>query len=353
MAKKGLLLINLGTPDSTSVPDVRKYLREFLSDPRVLDMNPAGRWALLNFVILRTRPAQSAHAYKTIWFEQGSPLLVYGLALRDSLRERYGTDVQVELAMRYQNPSIASALKAFREQGVDDIAVFPLFPQYSSAATGSAVEKTMLEAAHEWNTPSLQFVPAFYDHPAFIRAFAEVGRPVLSDFGQDYVLMSFHGLPERHCIKSDESQGQTHCLKSTACCDQIVRANRNCYRAQCYATARALAEELELGPDDYGVSFQSRLGRDPWIKPYTDELLLELAAAGKKRIAVYCPAFIADCLETLEEIGIRAKEDFVAAGGEDLILVPSLNDHPAWVDAVAEIVAESYPVIAAADAAVA
>ena len=324
MGRTGLLLVNLGTPDSTDVADVRRYLRQFLSDPRVLDVPALQRWLVLNLFILPLRPRKSAEAYEKIWTDRGSPLLFHTVDLAEKVRHQLGESVQVEMAMRYQKPSIAAALQAFRAGQVDRIVVFPLFPQYSSSAWGSAVEEVLRVARPEWNVPFIQIVPPFYDHPAFLDAFAGVARPGMEDLDPDFTLMSFHGLPERHVIKSDESQGQ-HCLQSADCCNEICPANRHCYRAQCFATARGLAERLGLAPDDYEVTFQSRLGRDPWIRPYTDVRLPELAKSGVRRLAVLSPAFVADCLETIEEIGIRAKEDFEGNGGDRLELIPSLN----------------------------
>lgn len=330
-----MLLVNLGTPDSPEVPAVRRYLAEFLSDPRVIDINPVARWLLLNLIILRVRPAKSAEAYRTIWTERGSPLLFHGLDLAAAVRDRLGT-FEVELAMRYGNPSIRSGLERLKEKSCDALVVFPLYPHYAASSTGSTIEKVYEEVKGLWNTPYLTMMPPFYDEAGFISAFAEVGRGVMTELQPDHVLFSYHGLPERHMKKSDESGGR-HCLASPGCCDAIVPANRNCYRAQCFATTRALVAELALEPSQYSVAFQSRLGRDPWIKPYTDELLLELPKRGVKRLAVFCPAFVADCLETIEEIGIRAKESFLEAGGEDLRLVPSLNASPRWADAVADM----------------
>ena len=328
----GLLLCNLGTPDHPSPASVRRYLRQFLSDPRVLDINPVGRWALLNLIILPLRSRKSAAAYQKIWSERGSPLLWHGEDLVTAVRERLGSDWVVELGMRYQNPSIASALEKLRKAGADRVVVFPLYPQYAVSSTGSTVAELFRVAAQAWSPPSLTFVEAFYDDPGFIDAFAAVGSPILKTAEPDHVLMSFHGLPERHMRKTD-STGR-HCLVEANCCDRIGPANRACYRAQCFATARALASRLALPEGAWNVSFQSRLGRTPWIHPYTDVVIPQLAAAGKKRVVVFSPAFVADCLETLEEIGIRAKEQFVAAGGEQLTLVPSLNATPAWADAV-------------------
>jgi len=331
----GLLLLNLGTPDSTSTADVRRYLREFLSDPRVIDIPAVARWALLNFVILPFRPKQSAAAYEKVWTERGSPLRFHGEDLAAKVRERLGPDVPVSLAMRYGKPSIDAALEELRLAGVDRLVVFPLFPQYSSAAWGSAVEKVYAELSGRWNVPTVHVVPPFYAEPSYLRGFAVVARRVIDDMEPDLVLMSFHGLPERHCTKSDDSGA--HCFVKPDCCAAIVQANRNCYRAQCFASARGIAAELGLADDAYEVTFQSRLGRTPWIRPYTDIRLVELANEGVKRIAVLSPAFVADCLETLEELAIRNAADFRAAGGEELRLVPSLNSDDTWADAVVEL----------------
>ncbi|MBC8134052.1 MAG: ferrochelatase [Deltaproteobacteria bacterium] len=332
----GLLLCNLGTPDDPSPASVRRYLRQFLADPRVLDINAVGRWALLNLIILPFRPRKSAAAYQKIWTKRGSPLLTNSEDLVTAVRARLGTGWAVELGMRYQNPSFESALDKLRAAGADRVVVFPLYPQYSASSTGSSVEEVFRLAGQPWVTPTLSFVEPFYDDAAFIDAFASQGRGILETERADHVLFSFHGLPERHMRKADATG--KHCLASANCCDSIVPANRHCYRAQCFATARALAARLSLPEGKSSVSFQSRLGRTPWIRPYTDIVLLQLAAQGKKRVVVFCPAFVADCLETLEEIGIRGQHDFIAAGGERLTLVPSLNASPAWADAVVQLV---------------
>ncbi len=337
MSRSGLLLVNLGTPDAPETAAVRRYLREFLSDPRVIDISPFARALFLNLVILPFRPAQSAAAYRKIWTEAGSPILVHGRALEAKLREALGGETPVELAMRYQRPSIGSALARIREAGADRIVVFPLFPQYSSAAWGSAVEAVFVAAGRLWNVPAIRVIPPFYAHPAFLDAFASVARPVLAEARAERVLFSFHGLPERHVRKSDESGGR-HCLASGACCDRIVPANRNCYRAHCAATALGVAARLGLSPDRWRMTFQSRLGRDPWIQPYTDVVIEESARDGIRRLVVLSPAFVADCLETLEEIEIRGRECFRALGGEDLTMVPSLNASPEWVAAILEII---------------
>jgi ferrochelatase len=349
--RTGVLLLNLGTPDSPRTGDVRRYLREFLSDPRVLDIGAVGRWALLNLVILPFRPAKSGAAYQSIWGSagtvdgSGSPLLVHSRHLTEGVQRTLGQDYLVVLGMRYGAPSIPSALAQLAAADLQRIVVLPLFPQYSSAATGSAVDRVYEITGKAWNVPALDTLGAFYDAPGFIDAFAQVARPHLDRFRPDHVLFSYHGLPERHMVKSDLSG--KHCLQSPHCCDTIVAANRHCYRAQCYATTRALSAALSLTKDQHSVSFQSRLGRTPWIRPYTDVVLPELYAAGKRRLAVMCPAFVADCLETVEEIGIRAKEQWRGLGGEDLLLVPSLNAEPAWIAAVADMVRRPLPSAAA------
>ncbi|MGE0868700.1 MAG: ferrochelatase [Kofleriaceae bacterium] len=330
----GLLLINLGTPDEPTAPAVRRYLREFLGDPRVLDINAASRALLLNLVILPKRPAASARAYASIWdAARGSPLLFHSQDLAAGVAAKLGAAWHVELAMRYGNPSIAKALAALEAARVDRIVVLPLFPQYASSSTGSAVEHVMKLASARWTVPVLDFVPSFFDDAGFLGAFEAVARPVLADRQPDHVLMSFHGLPVRQITKTDATG--SHCFASATCCDTLT--NPNCYRAQCFFTARALAERLGLASDRYTVCFQSRLGRTPWIQPFTDHVIDDLGKRGIKRVAVMCPAFVADCLETVEEIGIRAVDQFKAAGGEQLTLIPSLNATPAWIDAVCSI----------------
>jgi len=327
---QGLLLVNLGTPDAPRTAEVRAYLREFLSDPRVIDLPAPARWALVNLVIAPFRSSRSAEAYRKVWTEAGSPLLVHGLALRDAVRARLGAGTPVELGMRYGRPSIGTAFRALRGAGADRIVVLPLFPQHSSAAWGSAVECVLELAAGEENVPSLAVVPPYFDHPAFVDAQADVARPALAAFRPDRVIVSFHGLPERQIRRGDESG--RHCLASADCCARMVAANASCYRAQCFATARAVARNLGLADDAYEVAFQSRLGRTPWIRPWTDERVVALARSGVRRLAVLTPSFVADCLETIEEIGIRARESFVGAGGEDLLAVPCVNAHPSWAD---------------------
>lgn len=329
--KTGVLLVNLGTPDAPRAPEVRRYLREFLSDPKVIDIPAVPRWLLVNGIIAPFRAPKSAEAYRQVWTERGSPLLFHSLDLRDAVQERLA-DVPVQLGMRYGSPSIADALDRLKAAGAERLVCIPLYPQFADSSTGSSIEAVERLAAERWATPQVEFIPAFHSDERFLDAFAAVGKPVLEEFQPDHVLFSYHGLPERHCRKTDLTG--KHCFEAPNCCDAIVEANQNCYRAHCVATTRGLQARLGRDDTNSSYSFQSRLGRDPWIKPYTDEVVKEFGAAGIKRLAVFCPAFVADCLETLEEIGMRAEDDFKEAGGEALRLVPSLNASPAWVDAL-------------------
>ncbi|HKQ62209.1 MAG TPA: ferrochelatase [Candidatus Polarisedimenticolaceae bacterium] len=334
----GLLLINLGTPDSPRSSDVRRYLREFLSDPRVLDIPAWKRWLVLNLLILPFRPRRSGEAYAKIWTAQGSPLLQYGRELLAAMRQRLEPGVLVELGMRYGQPSIGEALQRLRRRGVRRIVAFPLYPQYSSAATGSSLEHLFGQASACVRVPYVQVVPPFYDHPAYIDAFAQVARPVIERVQPELVYFSFHGLPERQVARCDPTGG--HCFQRPDCCEKVVAANRDCYRAQCHVTARLLAERLGVPEPQRRICFQSRLGRDPWIKPYTDLMLVEDARAGVRRAVILSPGFVADCLETLEELGLRGAASWRENGGELLELVPSLNATPAWADAAVRIARE-------------
>ncbi len=335
---RGVLLVNLGTASSPRVHDVRRFLREFLSDPRVLDIPSIARWALLYGIILPFRSRTTAAAYAKIWSEEGSPLLVHGRALRDGLAKLLGSGFSVELGMRYGAPSIGEALERLMQARVERIVVAPLFPQFAASSTGSALARVLRLAAQAWNVPAIQTLGSFYAHPGFIDALATVSKPELDVFGPDHLLMSYHGLPERQIRKSDPT-GRL-CLMAPDCCANIRADNRSCYRAHCFATSRALAAALGLSAERYSVAFQSRLGRTPWIKPYTDLVLPELASRGIRRLALVCPSFVADCLETLEEIGMRAREQWRELGGEELLLVPCLNAHPVWVDTLAQMVRE-------------
>jgi ferrochelatase len=331
----GVLLIQLGTPASPAVRDVRRYLREFLSDPRVLDVPALARRLLLELAILPRRPRKSAAAYRSIWTPEGSPLLVHSRALAQAVARALGPGFAVELGMRYGEPSLRGALARLRAAGAERVVVAPLYPQYAASSGGSALARAFELASESWDVPALSALAPFHADPGFLDASAAVAREPLAGFGADHVLFSFHGLPERQVRRSDPTGA--HCLARPDCCEVASPAHRRCYRAQCAATARALAARLGLAPNAWSYSFQSRLGRTPWIRPYTDERLPELAAAGVKRLAVVCPSFVADCLETVEEIGLRGREQWRGLGGDALLLVPSLNDHPAWVAALASL----------------
>ena len=339
----GVLLITLGTPDSPATGDVRRYLREFLSDPRVLTMPSAARWLLLHGIILPFRPRKSAAAYQSIWSDNGSPLLDAGKSLKNLLGETLSEEHRVGLGMRYGNPSIETALRSmFDERGGPmprELVVVPLFPQYASASTGSAVAKLgeVLEAL-KIEIP-VHIAAPFYEHPSFIDASASIAQPLLAGFAPDHVVMSFHGLPEQQVRDLDPTGA--HCLVEPDCCTKPCAANRSCYRAQCFATTRALQGALDLPDERISIAFQSRLGRARWLEPDLVDLLPQLAARGVGRIAVMCPAFVADCLETLEEIGIRAREQWASLGGEDLCLIPCVNADPSWVAGLAKIVRET------------
>ena len=330
----GVLLVNLGTPRSPATADVRRYLREFLCDPRVLNgMSTLARAALVHLVIAPFRAPRSAAAYRKIWTEAGSPLLVHGLALRDALQEALGPSWAVALGMRYSEPSIRAALEELAARSPGRLIVLPLFPQYASASTGSALARAQEVARELPDLPALSMRGEFHAAAGFAATLAEVARPQLDDFKPDHLLLSYHGLPESQ-IRAADSTGR-HCLERADCCAASVAANRHCYRAQCLATSRALARELDLEDGAWSTAFQSRLGRRPWIEPFTDHALPELAQRGVKRLAVACPSFVADCLETLEEIGIRARAQWHALGGDAFELIACPNAHPRWVATVA------------------
>jgi ferrochelatase len=330
---KGILLVNLGSPDSPSVSDVRKYLREFLMDGRVLDVNWFVRFCVVNFAILPSRPKQSAEAYHKIWSAAGSPLVVTSRDVQNKLQQRF--DIPIELAMRYQSPSIPEAVQRLGQKGVDDLLLIPLFPHYAMSSFETAVERVKEVAANVAPEMRIQVQPAFYDHPDYINALVSSAQDYLKQ-GFDHLLFSFHGLPERQIRKSDPTG--SHCLTAQNCCETPSPAHATCYRAQCFKTVAAFAQRAGLPKEKYSIAFQSRLGRDPWLKPYTDYELPKLAARGIKKLFVICPAFVSDCLETLEEIGIRARETFIEAGGKECALIPCLNEHPLWLDTLEKMI---------------
>ena len=331
--KTCILLINLGTPDSPSTGDVRKYLRQFLNDPRVIDINPIGRFFLVNGIIVPFRAPKSAKIYKQLWTKEGSPLLFHGINLKEKLQKIVPENVTVELAMRYQSPSIASVLEKIKKEQYDKIIIFPLFPHYASSSTGSAVEEVMRLIKKWWVIPELKIISQFYDHPGYLNAFAASGKKY-SPENYDHVLFSFHGLPERQV---DKTYTDGKLCSDHNCEHEINETNHYCYKAVCFETAKQIAAKLNLSKEKYTVAFQSRLGRSEWIKPYSDKRITELAQQGVKKLLVFSPAFIADCLETTVEIGSEYKELFMHSGGQELQLVESLNSNDDWVNAVKEI----------------
>jgi ferrochelatase len=325
MTDHALLLVNLGSPASTEVADVRSYLNEFLMDPYVIDLPwPVRR--LLVSLILWKRPAASAHAYASIWWPEGSPLVEISRRLQTLMKSQWQHG-PVELAMRYGEPSIASVLSRLNQQGIRRVTLAPLYPQFADSTVTTVLEE--VKRVVQAQSLDMQFatVQPFYAEPEYIEALADSAREHLAA-GFDHLLLSFHGLPERHLHKLDPTGA---CLKGADCCRNATPAVlANCYRAQCLRSAELVAAKLGLRPEQWSLSFQSRLGRAKWIEPYTEARLDELGKQGVKKLLVMCPAFVADCIETLEEIGIRGQEQFQAAGGGELLLVPCLNDQPGW-----------------------
>lgn len=329
-AKKAVLLINLGTPDDPSKPAVRRYLDEFLMDGRVMDIPYINRNLLVRGVIVPFRTANSSKLYKEIWDDQtGSPLMHYSLEQQRMLQEALGDEYHVELAMRYQKPSIENALKNLRKLQVESIRIIPLFPQYASATTGSIIEEVM-RIMKKWPIfPEISIVNDYYENDLMVEVFAENARKYGTE-NYDHVLFSYHGLPVRQLTNVNSTED--HNCETAGCRERMTDENRFCYLAQCYATTRAIADRLGLKKGSYGVCFQSRLGKTPWIQPYTSDVLKQLASERKKKLLVLCPAFVADCIETIHEIGIEYDEEFKEMGGEKVQLVESLNDHPKWIE---------------------
>jgi ferrochelatase len=331
--KTGVLLINLGTPDSPSVGDVRSYLAQFLNDPRVIDIPWLLRKMLVNLIIVPFRAPKSAKIYQKLWTENGSPLLYYSKRVKELLQTELGDTHDVYLAMRYKNPSISSVLEEMRKKNYAKIIVLPMFPQYASASTGSAHEEVMRVISKWWVIPDVKFIAQYYDHPLFIEGFAERGRKYKID-DYDHVIFSYHGLPERQVDKvyTDGKLCADH-----NCEDEITEENKFCYKATCYATTRLLAAKLNIPKEKYTVSFQSRLD-EKWIKPFSDVVVKECAQKGMKKLLIFSPAFTADCLETIIEIGDEYQEIFHEHGGEKVQLVESLNDHPTWISCLKDLV---------------
>ncbi|HEX3728952.1 MAG TPA: ferrochelatase [Opitutaceae bacterium] len=332
MPPRAVLLVNLGSPDSTSLPDVRRYLREFLGDPRVLDMNPVLRWLLLEGRILRKRPKETAQAYASVWTKEGSPLIVTSLSVQRKLQAALGPGAPVYLAMRYGSPSISEVLARMAADGIGEALLFPQYPHYAMASWETVTAKVEAEQARRAPKLKLTCVEPFYADADYIEALWAVSAPALAQ-PHDHLLFSYHGLPARHMRKADPTGH--HCLCSADCCTTPSPAHATCYRAQVFATTRAFVARGGIPAGAYSNSFQSRLAGEPWLEPFTDVEFERLAKAGVKRLLVMCPAFVADCLETLEEIAMRGQETFLAAGGESFTQIPCLNDQQSYIDFLA------------------
>lgn len=321
-----VLMLNLGSPASTDPGDVGEYLKEFLTDERVIDAPGFIRHPLVKGLIVPKRKYASAEAYGKIWWEDGSPLLVISRRQQNAVAS--GRDFPVVLGMRYGEPSIANAIRELKEAGVTNLFVMPLYPQYAMSSYETVVVRVEEELQQQAPEMQVAILPPFYNDPAYLEAMAESIKPQLGDAGE-LLMFSFHGIPERHLRKSDPSHA--HCLSRSDCCEIEHPCHATCYRHQCFTAARLIAEELGLEKTQWRVTFQSRLGRDPWLRPYTDKTLEALPSEGIKRVKVVCPAFVADCLETLEEIAMGGKETFLEAGGESFAHIPCLNDSPAFI----------------------
>jgi ferrochelatase len=330
--KTGVLLVNLGTPDSPSVADVRSYLSQFLNDPRVIDIPWLWRKLLVNFIIVPFRAPKSAKIYKKLWTANGSPLLYYSNRAKELLQLELGNDYDVHLAMRYKNPSIPDVLEQMRKKNFARIVVVPMFPQYASASTGSALEEVMRVINKWWVIPEVKLISQYYDHPSYINGFVERGKKYPAQ-EYDHVLFSYHGLPQRQLDKVYDSG----LCQDKDCGHEITEENKFCYKATAYATTRLLAEKLNIPKEKYTVCFQSRLD-EGWVKPYSDQVVIECAKKGMKKILVFSPAFTADCLETIIEIGDEYQELFHQHGGQKVQLVESLNDHPLWIQCLKDLV---------------
>jgi ferrochelatase len=339
MAKTGVLLVNLGTPEAPKKQEVGEYLTEFLTDKRVIDIPWLPRQMLVRRVIVPKRAEESAKNYLAIWTKEGSPLLVHGKQVEKALQKALGEDYSVRLAMRYQSPSIGLALAHFQLESLERLIVLPLFPQYASATTGSVHEKVLSNVQNWQLIPHLDLINSYATDPGLIEAFKVAAKDKdLSSY--DHILFSFHGLPEKQLKKVDRGN---HCTLSDNCCHTLTENNHFCYGAQCYATGQALAQKLGLTKERYTICFQSRFGKDPWKQPYLSDVLKECVARGDKKILVFCPSFVCDCVETIHEIGVEYAELFHALGGDRLDLVKGLNNHPVWIEALANLVKKRMP----------
>nr|WP_312077101.1 ferrochelatase [Chryseobacterium sp.] len=328
MIMKGILLVNLGSPRSTSVPDVKEYLDEFLMDERVIDYRWFFRALLVKGIILNTRPAKSAEAYKTVWTDEGSPLIVITKQLQAKLQKL--VDVPVEIGMRYAEPSIETGIRKLTEKGVDEIVLFPLYPQYAMSTTETVIEKAEEVRKKHFPKVRINYIQPFYNRDIYIDCLAESIKEKLPE-NFDALQFSYHGVPERHIYKTDPTKT---CNLNDCCSRETNPSHQFCYRHQCFSVTNAVIEKLGLPKEKVMVTFQSRLGKDKWMEPYTDETLETIGEKGVKNLAIVCPAFVADCLETLEEISVEGKHQFEHGGGENFHYIPCLNDEDRWVDVV-------------------
>ena len=334
--KKGIVLMNLGSPDSTQVKDVRRYLAEFLMDERVIDVPYLLRFLLVRGIIVPFRAPKSAEAYKRIWTEKGSPLVDITKQVQADLQKQ--TDEPVEIAMRYGNPSPKTAFDILMKKSKDleEVVLMPMYPHYAMSSYETAVEYAKIQHK-QGNYPfKLSIVEPFYKNADYINALVETMRFYTQGGNYDHVLFSYHGIPERHIHKCDITK--THCLKKENCCTTHSPAHAFCYKHQCLETTRLVAEKLGIPKQKYSHSFQSRLGRDKWLEPYTDHRFEEMPKAGIKNLIVVSPAFVSDCLETLEEIAMEGKEQFLEAGGENFTLIPCMNVHPLLIKAIKDLI---------------
>lgn len=333
---KGVLLVNLGSPESPDPKDVKVYLDEFLMDERVIDLPSFLRTILVRGIILNTRPKRSAKAYKKIWWDEGSPLIVLSKRLLQKMEEK--VQLPLALGMRYGKPAIQKGLQELADKGVTEVLLVPLYPQFAMATTETIL--VLAESLRQESFPQMKFttLPSFYNHPDYVRVLSQSIQESLQDKQWEHLIFSYHGVPERHIRKSDITK--SHCKIDGQCCQTASPAHQYCYRHQCFETTRLVAEYLDLASDRYTTTFQSRLGLDPWLQPYTDKTVAKMAKSGVKKMAIVTPAFVSDCLETLEEIGMEAVEDFEEKGGEHLHVIPCINDREDWVNVMSRWVDE-------------
>lgn len=324
--KKGVLLVNLGSPDSPNPKDVKKYLDEFLMDPRVIDVPFWARVLIVRGIILNTRPKASAKAYKKIWWEEGSPLIVISEKLKSKVQEQL--DIPVALAMRYGSMTIEKGIQQLVDQGVDEVFLVPLYPQFAMATTETITVLANELRVSKFPNIKITSLPAFYDKEDYINVLSNSIAEYLKEKDYDHLLFSYHGVPERHIKKRDVTR--SHCKINGECCNTPSRAHEFCYRHQCYEVTKQVAKKMNLKEGTYSTSFQSRLGFDPWLQPYTDRTIERLGNDGIKNMAIVTPAFVSDCLETLEEIAMEGKEIFHEVGGDEFTTVPCLNDRDDW-----------------------